>query len=72
LQRQRAAILLIEQQLSIALRISRRVYIMGHGRIAFEGTPAELKINEVVRKSGWKCKGQLSNPVRSKQASRAF
>lgn len=44
------AILLVEQKLSIALRISHRVYIMGHGRIVFEGTPDELKANDVVRK----------------------
>lgn len=44
------AILLVEQKLSIALRISHRVYIMGHGRIVFEGTPAQLKANETVRK----------------------
>jgi branched-chain amino acid transport system ATP-binding protein len=44
------AILLVEQKLSIALRISHRVYVMGHGRIVFEGTPAELKANDSVRK----------------------
>jgi branched-chain amino acid transport system ATP-binding protein len=44
------AILLVEQKLSIAMRISHRVYVMGHGRIVFEGTPAELKANEAVRK----------------------
>lgn len=44
------AILLVEQKLSIALKISHRVYVMGHGRIVFEGTPAELKANESVRK----------------------
>jgi branched-chain amino acid transport system ATP-binding protein len=44
------AILLVEQKLSIALRISHRVYVMGHGRIVFEGTPADLKANEAVRK----------------------
>ena len=44
------AILLVEQKLSIAMRISRRVYVMGHGRIVFEGTPAELRDNEAVRK----------------------
>jgi branched-chain amino acid transport system ATP-binding protein len=44
------AILLVEQKLSIALRISHRVYVMGHGRIVFEGTPDELKANEAVRK----------------------
>ena len=44
------AILLIEQKLSIALRISHRLYVMGHGQIVFEGTPDELKANEAVRK----------------------
>ncbi|MGH6679595.1 MAG: ABC transporter ATP-binding protein, partial [Bradyrhizobium sp.] len=44
------AILLVEQKLSIALKISHRVYVMGHGRIVFEGTPAELTANEAVRK----------------------
>jgi branched-chain amino acid transport system ATP-binding protein len=44
------AILLIEQKLSIAMRISHRVYVMGHGRIVFEGTPAELEANHAVRR----------------------
>ena len=44
------AILLVEQKLSIALRISHRVYLMGHGRIVFEGTPADLKLNTAVQK----------------------
>jgi len=48
--RRGVAILLVEQKLSIAMRISHRVYVMGHGRIVFEGTPAELKANETVRK----------------------
>ncbi len=43
------AILLVEQKLSIAMRISHRVYVMGHGQIVFEGTPAELKANQSVR-----------------------
>jgi branched-chain amino acid transport system ATP-binding protein len=48
--RRGVAILLVEQKLSIAMRISHRVYVMGHGRIVFEGTPAELRDNEAVRK----------------------
>jgi branched-chain amino acid transport system ATP-binding protein len=44
------AILLIEQKLTIALAISHRVYVMGHGRIVFEGAPAELRDNEGVRR----------------------
>jgi len=44
------AILLVEQKLTIALTISRRVYVMGHGRVVFEGTPADLKADAAVRK----------------------
>jgi branched-chain amino acid transport system ATP-binding protein len=44
------SVLLIEQKLAIALDISQRVYVMGHGDIVFEGTPAELKANAQVRK----------------------
>ena len=44
------AILLIEQKLTIALAISRRLYVMGQGHIVFEGTPADLRANDRVRK----------------------
>lgn len=44
------ATLLVEQKLSIALDIAHRVYVMGHGKVVFEGTPAELKAREDVRK----------------------
>ncbi|HEU6454626.1 MAG TPA: ABC transporter ATP-binding protein [Roseateles sp.] len=43
-------VLLVEQKLAIALEISERCYVMGHGRIVFEGTPAELRANAYVRK----------------------
>ncbi len=44
------SILLVEQKLTIALRISKRLYVMGHGHIVFEGSAADLKANEGVRK----------------------
>jgi branched-chain amino acid transport system ATP-binding protein len=44
------AILLVEQKLTIALKISSRLYVMGHGRIVFEGTPATLEAATEVRK----------------------
>lgn len=44
------AILLIEQKLTIALNISHRLYVMGHGRIVFEGTPQALRADEAVRR----------------------
>ena len=50
LQRRGLAVLLVEQKLTIALQISGRCYVMGHGRIVFEGTPTELRANNYIRK----------------------
>lgn len=44
------SILLVEQKLSIAMDISHRVLVMGHGQIVFQGTPNELRNDEAVRK----------------------
>ncbi|HMO45893.1 MAG TPA: ABC transporter ATP-binding protein [Rubrivivax sp.] len=44
------SVLLIEQKLTIALQISDRCYVMGHGSIVFEGTPAQLRADDDVRK----------------------
>jgi branched-chain amino acid transport system ATP-binding protein len=44
------AILLVEQKLTIALAVSHRTYVMGHGRIVFEGPPEALRHNEAVRR----------------------
>jgi branched-chain amino acid transport system ATP-binding protein len=44
------SILLVEQKLTIALEISKRVLVMGHGQVEFEGTPEDLRNNESVRK----------------------
>ena len=43
------SILLVEQKLSIALDISHRVYVMGHGHMVFEGTPQGLREHPTVR-----------------------
>lgn len=43
------AILLVEQKLSVALRISHRLYVMGHGRIVYEGTPDSLMQSDDIR-----------------------
>ena len=48
--RRGVSVLLVEQKLAIALKISSRLYVMGHGRIVFEGTPADLGANPAVRK----------------------
>ncbi len=44
------SVLLVEQKLAIALEISQRVYVMGHGCIVFEGTPDELRANDAIRR----------------------
>ncbi|MDM7943645.1 MAG: ABC transporter ATP-binding protein [Hydrogenophaga sp.] len=44
------SVLLIEQKLTIALSISDRVLVMGHGSIVFEGTPETLRADSRVRK----------------------
>jgi branched-chain amino acid transport system ATP-binding protein len=44
------SVLLVEQKLAIALEISQRVYVMGHGAIVFEGTPQDLKADAAVRR----------------------
>ncbi|MEO9068497.1 MAG: ABC transporter ATP-binding protein [Caldimonas sp.] len=50
LQRRGVSVLLVEQKLTIALAISERCYVMGHGAIVFEGTPADLRAAADVRK----------------------
>ena len=44
------SVLLVEQKLTIAMEISERCYVMGHGSIVFEGTPADLRADAEVRK----------------------
>ena len=43
------SILLVEQKLSIALKISQRLYVMGHGKIVYEGTPQSLLEADDIR-----------------------
>ena len=45
------SILLVEQKLTIAMRISHRVYVMGHGQMVFQGTPSALAADGEVRKA---------------------
>ena len=44
------SVLLIEQKLTIAMKISDRCMVMGHGAIVFEGTPEQLRANSDTRK----------------------
>jgi branched-chain amino acid transport system ATP-binding protein len=43
------SILLIEQKLTIAMQISQRIYVMGHGHMVFQGSPDELRSNKLIR-----------------------
>lgn len=40
--RRGVAVILVEQKLTIALKVSSRVCVMGHGQIVFEGMPGDL------------------------------
>ena len=44
------AILLVEQKLTIAFKLSNRLYVMGHGKIVYEGTSKEILKNDKVIK----------------------
>ena len=44
------SVLLIEQKLTIAMAISDRVLVMGHGSIVFDGTPDSLRADAYIRK----------------------
>lgn len=44
------SILLIEQKLSIALKIASHVYVMGHGEIVYSGTPQDFRTRDDVRR----------------------
>lgn len=46
--RKGVAVLLVEQKLTIALKVSTRVCVMGHGRIVFDGSPGELSANDAL------------------------
>ena len=50
IKRRGVAILLVEQKLAIALDLSERMYVMGHGQIVFEGTPDDLRGNALIRR----------------------
>jgi len=44
------SILLVEQKLTMAFKLSDRLYVMGHGKIVHEGTPEKIKNNANIIK----------------------
>ncbi|MDE3091187.1 MAG: ABC transporter ATP-binding protein [Chloroflexota bacterium] len=50
LKAKRQSILLVEQNLGMALQVADRVYVMSKGRIVFEGTADALRHNDEVKR----------------------
>ena len=48
LKNQRVSMLLVEQNSEMALQLADRVYVVDHGTVVFEGTPAGLRANTQV------------------------
>lgn len=48
LRQQGLSILMVEQNLALALEVADRIYVMNKGRIVFEGEPAELQAQEEI------------------------
>ena len=44
------SILLVEQKLTIAFNLSKRLFIMGHGKVVYEGTPDDINNNKSIIK----------------------
>jgi branched-chain amino acid transport system ATP-binding protein len=56
---QGATILLVEQNVNLALKLSHRIYIMEFGEIVAEGTPEELGQHEIIREAYLGKKGKV-------------
>jgi len=50
LQRRGVAVLLVEQKLTVALEVSQRCLLMGHGQIVFDGSPDQLRADAELRR----------------------
>jgi branched-chain amino acid transport system ATP-binding protein len=44
------SILLVEQNVPLALRVADRVYVMSKGQVVYHGSPADLDANEDVKR----------------------
>jgi len=48
LKQQHVSMLLVEQNAEMALQLADRVYVIDHGTVVFEGTPAQLRADQQV------------------------
>jgi branched-chain amino acid transport system ATP-binding protein len=60
-------VLLIEQFATIALGMANEAYVMGHGKIEFSGTAAELKKKPELLESAYLTRGNTSNGAEGKK-----
>lgn len=51
IQRRGVGVILVEQKLTIALKVAQKVLVMGHGEIVFDGTPDALRENPEIRRA---------------------
>lgn len=51
IRRHSVAVLLVEQKLTMALKVADRVLVMGHGTIVFEGSPEALRQRPEIRRN---------------------
>ncbi|MBI2468652.1 MAG: ABC transporter ATP-binding protein [Candidatus Rokubacteria bacterium] len=58
LNREGMTVLLVEQNARVALSIAHRAYLLEQGRIAFEGTAAEVAANEAISRAYLGAKGR--------------
>lgn len=49
--RRGVAVVLVEQKLTIALKVAQQVMVMGHGELVFRGTPEQLEAAPDVRRN---------------------
>lgn len=48
--RQGVGAILVEQKMTVAMRLCKRCVVMGHGSIVFDGTPDDLRTNTAIRR----------------------
>jgi len=51
IQRRGVGVMLVEQKLTIALKVAQKVLVMGHGEIVFDGTPEALRESPEIRRA---------------------
>lgn len=51
IRRRGVSVLLVEQKLTMALKVADSVIVMGHGTIVFDGTPDALQANPEIRRT---------------------